>query len=43
MKIIIAAAPFALTLTTNLADGLLQFADFLKEADQMVQAIAPTQ
>jgi ribose 5-phosphate isomerase B len=30
-------------LTTNLADGLPQFADFLKEADQKVQAIAPTQ
>ena len=28
-------------LTTNLADGLPQFADFLKEADQKVQAIAP--
>ena len=30
-------------LTTNLADALPQFADFLKEADQKVQAIAPAQ
>jgi len=30
-------------LTTNLADGLPQFADFLKEANKKVEAIAPGQ